>query len=135
MSNELQTQKQEVETTSGVERTRATHVYVPRVDILSDDNRIVILADLPGVDEQNVDITVEKNVLTINGYVSDTLPALDGYELTYNEYGVGDFQRSFTLPDEIDRNGIEASLSQGVLRLHLPKAPEAQARKIAVKTG
>lgn len=134
MSDELQTQKQEVETFEGAERTRATRVYVPRVDILSEENGIIIFADMPGVDEQNVDITVEKNVLTINGFVDTTAPAPEGYELAYHEYGVGDYQRSFTLPDEIDRNGIEASLSHGVLRINLPKAPEAQARKITVKT-
>lgn len=133
MSDELQTQKQEVETFEGAERTRATRVYVPRVDILSEENGIIIFADLPGVDEQNVDITVEKNVLTINGFVDATSQAPEGYELAYHEYGIGDYQRSFTLPDEIDRNGIEASLSHGVLRINLPKAPEAQARKITVK--
>lgn len=133
MSEELQTQKQEMETLEGAERTRATRVYVPRVDILSEENGIVIFADMPGVDENNVDITVEKNVLTINGFVDTTSPAPEGYELAYHEYGVGDYQRSFTLPDEIDRNGIEASLSHGVLRINLPKAPEAQARKITVK--
>ena len=133
MSKELQAQKQELETSEGVERTRASRVYMPKVDILSDNDGITILADLPGVGEQNVDITVEKDVLTLNGYVSSALSAPEGYELAYNEYGIGDFQRSFTLPDEIDRDGIEASLSHGVLRVNLPKAPEAQARKITVK--
>lgn len=133
MSKELQTQKQELETSEGIERTRATRVYVPRVDIFSNDNGITILADLPGVDEQHVDIMVEKDVLTLKGYVSSTLSAPEGYDLVYNEYGIGDFQRSFTLPDEIDRDGIEASLSDGALRVNLPKAPEAQARKITVK--
>lgn len=135
MSDELQTQKQEVETFEGAERTRATRVYVPRVDILSEENGIIIFADLPGVDEQNVDITVEKNVLTINGFVDASSPAPEGYELAYHEYGIGDYQRSFTLPDEIDRNSIEASLSHGVLRINLPKAPEAQARKITIKAA
>jgi len=135
MTSELQTQKQEVETTEGIERTRATRVYLPRVDILSNENGILILADVPGVNEEDIDITVEKDVLTINGYVSSTTPVPEGYELAYNEYGVGDYQRSFTLPDEIDRNGIEASLNHGVLRVELPKAPEAQARKITVKPG
>ncbi len=133
MTNEMQVEKQEMETAEGVERTRATRVYVPRVDILSDENGIILLADLPGVDENNVDITVEKQVLTITGYVTSTIP--EGYELVRNEYGIGDFQRSFTLPDEIDRDGIEASISHGVLRLNLPKAPEAQAKKITVKAA
>jgi HSP20 family molecular chaperone IbpA len=135
MSSELQAQKQEMETQEGAERTRATRVYIPRVDILSGENEIIIYAELPGVEEQNVDITVEKDVLTINGYVSTAVHAPEGYELAHSEYEAGDFQRSFTLPAEINRDGIEASLSNGVLRLALPKAPEAQARKITVKAG
>jgi len=130
MTNELQTQKQEAEVTTGVERIRASRVFVPQVDIYTADEEIVILADMPGTGENDIDISLEKNVLTISGFVSSGAP--DGYELAYGEYGVGDFQRSFTLSDEIDQNNIEASLSNGVLRLTLPKAPKAKARKIAV---
>jgi HSP20 family molecular chaperone IbpA len=133
MSDELQVQKQEVEPVEGVERTRASRVYVPNVDIYSDEQGVVILADMPGVDENNVDILLEKDVLTINGYVTVDEP--EGFELGYSEYGIGDFRRSFTLMEEIDRDKIEASISNGVLRVYLPKAPEAQARKIAVQVG
>jgi len=133
MTNEIQTEKQEVQTTEGVERTRSVRCYVPKVDIFPLDDGIVILAEMPGVDENNVDITLEKDVLTIKGFVTFEEP--EGYELTYGEYAVGDFQRSFTLPDEIDRNNIKASVSDGVLRLSLAKAPEAQTRKITVTAG
>ncbi len=133
MTKELQTQKQEVEAVEGVERTRAMRVYVPKVDIFSEDDGVVILVDMPGVDEKELDINLEKKVLTINGYVSPEEPA--GYDLTYSEYNIGDYQRSFTLPDEIDTNNIEASISNGVLRMSLRKAPEAQARKITVTSG
>lgn len=134
MSDELQTQKQELEIAEGAERTRASRLYVPQVDIYSAGDNIVILADMPGVAEEDIDIMLDKDVLTINGYVSDPAPP-EGYDLVHGEYGIGDYQRSFTLPDEIDRDNIEASLSQGVLRMTLPKAPEAQARKIAVKAA
>ncbi|MDX1415415.1 MAG: Hsp20/alpha crystallin family protein [Candidatus Promineifilaceae bacterium] len=134
MSNEIDTQKQEVEDTHGAERTRATRVYVPKVDIYSNSEGIVIIADMPGVDEKELEITLEKDVLTLNGYVSSSLMAPEGYELVHGEYGVGDFHRSFTLPDEIDRDQIAASLNNGVLKLSLPKAPEAQVRKITVQT-
>ncbi len=133
MNKEIQTQKQEVETTESAERTRAARCYVPKVDIYSLDDGIVILAELPGVGENDVDITLEKRVLTINGFVSTAEP--EGYELTYGEYGVGDFQRSFTLPDDIDQDKIEASINDGLLRVFLQKAPEAQAKKIAVVSG
>jgi HSP20 family protein len=133
MADELQTQKQEAEIMEGVERTRASRVYIPQVDIYSANDDIVILADMPGVVEKNIDITLEKNVLTINGYIAN-VEEPEEYELVHSEYGIGDYQRSFTLPDEIDRDNIEASLSHGVLRVTLPKAPEAQTRKITVKT-
>ena len=133
MSDELQVQKQEVQPTEGVERTRASRVYVPRVDIYSNEEGVTIEADMPGVDENNVDILLEKDVLTISGFVTPAEP--EGFELNYSEYGVGDYRRSFTLIEEIDRDKIEASINNGVLRVHLPKAPEAQARKIAVQAG
>jgi len=133
MSEELQVQKQEVEPAEGIERTRASRVYVPRVDIFSDEQGVTILADMPGVDDSNVDILLEKDVLTISGFVKANEP--EGYELSYGEYGVGDYRRSFTLVEEIDRDNIEASISNGVLQVYLPKAPEAQTKKIAVKAG
>ena len=133
MSDELQVQKQEVEPAEGVERTRASRVYVPRVDIYSDEEGVTIVADMPGVDEKNVDILLEKDVLTISGFVTVEEP--EGFDLSYNEYGVGDFRHSFTLMEEIARDKIEASMRNGVLRVYLPKAPEAQARKIAVQVG
>ena len=134
MADELQTQKQEAEIVEGVERTRASRVYVPQVDIYSADDNIIILADMPGVAEKDIDIMLEKDVLTINGYIS-SVTAPEGYELAHDEYGIGDYQRNFTLPDEVDRDNIEASLSHGVLRVTLPKAPEAQTRKISVKAA
>lgn len=135
MSDELQSQKQEVETSEVAERTRATRVYLPNVDILSDLEGIIIIADMPGVDEKDMEITLEKNVLTISGYISSAILAPEGYELVHSEYGVGDYHRSFTIPDEIDRDNIEAALKHGVLSVRLPKAPEAQARKISIKAG
>jgi HSP20 family protein len=134
-NKELQTveaEKQEI-TTEGAERTRARRAYVPRVDIYEIDDAIVMLTDIPGVDENSVDITLEKNVLSINGYVEPE--QLDNYSLAYTEYEVGDYQRSFTLSDEIDRDKIEAIVKNGVLRLYLPKAGPAKTRKITVKAS
>lgn len=135
MTNNLQTQKKEVENVDGLERTRETRVYTPRVDIVSNGDTIKIWAEMPGVDEKNVDMTVEKNILTINGYTTPNLSAPEGYNLAYSEYGLGDYQRTFTLPDEIDRDGIEARIKDGILLVSLPKAPEAKAKKITVKAG
>ena len=97
------------------------------------DDAILVVANMPGVDESSVDITLEKNLLTIKGYVDAVVP--EGYTLAYAEYEVGDYERSFTLSDEIDREHIEAEVKDGVLHLRLPKAEPVMARKIAVKAG
>ncbi len=129
--NIQETKKQEIAET-GAERTRARLAFVPRTDIYETNEAIVLLTDMPGVNENSIDITLENDVLTINGYVHTAYP--EGYELVYGEYRVGDYQRSFTLSDKIDRNKIEATVKDGVLRLYLPKA-EPSTRKITVTTG
>ncbi len=115
------------------ERTRQRRVYVPRADIYETRDDVVVTADVPGVDEKSVDITLEKNVLTINAYPADYQP--EGYSLVYSEYGVGDYQRRFVISNEIDQEKIEASVKNGVLHLRLPKAGPAKARKISVRTN
>lgn len=129
---ELEIQKQEAEEMEGVERTRTRRVFIPKVDIYEEGDTVYLLADMPGVNEESVDITLEKNILTITGLV-DT--EMEDYGLAYSEYRVGDYERTFALSDEVDRNKIEATVSDGVLRLTLPKAEEAKARKIAVQSA
>jgi HSP20 family protein len=137
MSEESQVALQEAEkrevAETGAERTRDQLAFVPRADIYETDEMIVVVADMPGVDENSLDITLENNVLTINGCVEPVQP--EGYSLTYAEYREGDYVRSFRLSDQIDREGIEATLKDGVLRLSLPKIQEARTRKIEVRTG
>ena len=124
-------QKKEAELQAGVERTRTTRVYTPYVDILERKDDIVVIADMPGVDEKSVDVTLEKNVLTIYGKVEPSIPG--NHRLVAAEYSIGDYQRVFTLTDEIDREGIQASVKNGELRLVLPKAEKMKTRKIEVK--
>ena len=124
-------EKQEVDE-SGAERIRARPVFVPHVDIYETNDSIEIVADMPGVDENSVDILLEQDVLTITGFVEPV--QVEGYSLAYAEYRVGDYQRRFTVSNQVDREGIEASVKDGVLRVHLPKA-EPTTKKIAVKAG
>ena len=136
MANEnksLEVQKEEMLPTEGTERTRETRCFVPRADIYEIENEIMVIVDLPGVDQNSVDISLEKNVIKINGYVSQETP--EGYALAFSEYEVGDYERSFRLSDQIDKENINAILKDGVLKLHLPKAEAAKIRKIAIKTG
>jgi HSP20 family protein len=129
----MELEKQEVTTTEETERTRECQCFTPRSDIYELDDQIVIVADVPGVDEKSLDVTLEKNVLTINALVDPVVP--QGYSLSLAEYQVGDYHRSFRLSDEIDRENIQASVKDGVLRLYLPKAKEALMRKISVKVA
>ncbi|HRV95155.1 MAG TPA: Hsp20/alpha crystallin family protein [Anaerolineae bacterium] len=139
MANEnstLQTQdveKQEVEVAEGTERTRPGRAYVPRADIYETEEALVLLADMPGVDQNTLDITLEKNVLSIRGLVETQNP--DNYNLAYAEYEVGDYERNFTLSDGIDTDNISASIKNGVLQINLPKAGPAKARKINVSAA
>jgi HSP20 family molecular chaperone IbpA len=122
--------KKEATTPEGVERTKPQKVYMPAVDIVEKKDEIDVTADMPGVDEKSLDITLEKNVLTIYGRVEAEPPK--GHRLVFAEYGIGDFHRAFTLSEEVDRERIQATVKNGMLRLILPKAAAAKMRKIAV---
>lgn len=125
-------QKQQAPIPVETERTRNRKVYVPKVDIYETREAMVLIADMPGVDEQSVDITLEKNILTITGNVEAAI--YDGKTLAYAEYDTGDYQRAFTISDEVDRERITAMVKNGVLRLTLPKAEKSKVKKIAIKS-
>jgi len=126
----LEPVKEEVEMVEGVEHTRPRRVYVPRATIYEINEEIVIHVDMPGVSSENIDLVLEKNELKINGIVDDYSP--EGYSLVYSEYGVGDYERTFVVPNDIDREKIQATMKDGVLELHLVRAEAYQARKIDV---
>jgi HSP20 family molecular chaperone IbpA len=125
--------KQKSDSPEGTERVSARAVYRPAVDIVETDTAVVLVADMPGVDEASTEVTLEKNVLGIRGAVHQ--PHYEGYVLAHCEYGVGDFERSFTVSDQIDRDGIEATMREGVLHVTLPKSKKAARQKIAVKSA
>ena len=101
-------------------------VYNPDVDIIERKDHIVVIADMPGVDEKSIDITLEKNILRIYGTVESEVP--EKARLIYAEYGLGDYERVFTLSGEINREGIEAAVKNGVLKLTISKAEPAKTR-------
>jgi HSP20 family molecular chaperone IbpA len=115
------------------ERTRTRPVYTPRTDIFETDDGLVILADIPGVSADGVDVTLERNVLTIRGRTEDSPP--QGFSPVYLEYQPGDYERVFTLSEDIEAERIEASVKDGVLRLFLPKAGPAQTKRIQVRAS
>lgn len=123
--------KKDAETPQGIEYTRAKRLYTPDVDIVERKDDIVVTADMPGVDENSVDVTLEKNVLTIYGKVEADIPR--NHKLYVSEYGIGDYQRVFNINEEVDRDKIEASMKDGVLKITLPKAEALKTKKIEVK--
>lgn len=107
-----------VEKTEAEKQTRR-RAYVPAVDMINGENEVCLVVDVPGVPEGGVDLSIEKNILTLAAVPADGVVA--GKKLMYSEYGVGEYRRSFALSDEIDRDNIKANLKNGVLRVTLPK--------------
>lgn len=123
--------KKETPLREGVEPTREGLLFLPPTDICETNEAIVLTADMPGVKPDGVEVTLEKNVLTVHGTVADA-HLCDG--AVYTEYESGNYQRSFSISNEIDRDGIEARMSNGVLTLMLPKTKPSR-RMIDVQTA
>jgi HSP20 family molecular chaperone IbpA len=108
-------------------------VYRPLADIRDTGNGVVLLLEMPGVGREDVDIDLERRVLTIRGRGRVISP--EGYRRVYAEYGEGDYERVFALSEEIDEGAIRAEMANGVLTLTLPRAETAKPRRIEVKAG
>ncbi len=124
--------KEEVQVPEGVERIHDRKVWAPLTDIYEKNDALVLVCDMPGVDEKSVDITLEKHVLTITGSAPQHKP--EGYSMAYTEYEAGDYERAFTISEEVDCDRIEAGVRNGVLTITLPKL-EPSRKKIAVKSA
>lgn len=106
--------------------------WAPAVDIQEETNRYLVHADIPGVDPKDIEVSVDKGVLTVKGERKAIEESEDnGYSRIERSYG--SFSRSFTLPESVDADAIEASGSNGVLTIAIPKAAEIQPRRIEVK--
>lgn len=130
--NELQ-KSERGRTPSGPEQTRPGVVYSPATDIFESESSITLLADMPGVKANDLDIDLRDNVLTLSGRVSP--PEGSGESTVLHEYRSGSFFRQFKLAESIDQAKIDAKLNDGVLRLELPKVERAKPRQITVKTA
>ena len=128
-----QTKDQAVTTGRDGAVARPQPVRVPAVSVRETEQAIVLDADLPGVSLDQVEITIDQDVLTLRGTVAPV--AHDGYRLLHREYAEAGFARSFTVPDGIDRQQVAAVVKNGVLTITLPKQQAAQPRRIAVQTG
>ena len=115
------------------EPARAEEPYrVPPVDIYETDESVVLVADMPGVGEGGLDVSIEKDTLSITGRVDAASP--QGAEEVYAEFEPLPYRRAFTLSRGLNRDAVEGQIVNGVLRLTLPKADEAKVRKIPIRT-
>ena len=130
MSNEVAVKSPEkVEV---VERQAPKRVYRPLVNVSEKNDAVTLSVEMPGVAADTVDITVEKRRLTIRGDIRRELP--EGYEAVYNELRTGSYERTFSLNNVIDVEGIGAAYENGLLTLTLPKVPKPEPRKITIQT-
>ena len=110
----------------------ATANWAPAVDIKEDDMAFTLLADIPGVDPDEIEVTMDKGVLTVKGErQSEKKTEEENYKRVERQYGV--FYRRFTLPDSANAEAIEAQSEHGVLKITIPKQEVAQSRRISVK--
>jgi len=126
--------KQALQAKTGSEPDRESQrAVLPRVDVFESESGITLLADLPGVPRDKLELKVEGDTLWVEGTVEPQTP--EGLEAIYAEVRVPRFRRSFTLSRELDSSKVEANLKDGVLTLRIPKQAHAQPRRIAVQAG
>ncbi len=124
-------EKQELSTPA--EQTRPGLVFTPAVDIFETEKQITLLADIPGVTLENLNIDLREDVLTLTGDITPFEEADEEDILV--EYEIGRYFRQFSLSEVIDKDRIDAQLTDGVLRLTLPKVEKATPRSIKIKAG
>jgi len=110
--------------------------FMPRVDVKEDDKAITVTAELPGMDERNIDVTLSGDALTIKGEKHEEIED-KGKDYYRSECRYGSFHRVILLSAEVDENKAEADFKKGVLKIRLPKTAEAQRsrKKIEIKSG
>ncbi|TAL91074.1 MAG: Hsp20/alpha crystallin family protein [Rhodanobacter sp.] len=114
--------------------TVETSQWAPRVDIREEDKRFVILVDVPGVDPSEIEVSMDKSILTIKGERKVDSEE-NGSKLTRQERVYGTFHRRFALPESADADGISAHGKHGVLEISIPKKPETTPRRITINTA
>jgi len=131
-AKELQVSEKK-ELASPAEQTKAGLVFTPNVDIFETENEITLLADIPGVKPDDLTVDLKDNVLTLSGDIQNH--ESDTEKPIYSEYQTGSYYRQFSISEMIDQSKIEAKVTDGVLRLALPKVEKAAPRRIAVQAG
>jgi HSP20 family protein len=112
------------------EPTVSARTYIPGADIFEAEHALSVVLEMPGVDKSNVDVSVEGGVLVVEGRLD--FSKYEGMQPVYTEYNVGHYRRTFSLSNKIDQGAITAEMTDGVLKVTLPKAEAAKARKIEI---
>lgn len=134
MADKTMTTSRPQELTERTNGERRRPVVRPPADIFESERAFHLQMDLPGADRDSVEITIDRNVLTVRARRAAE-DAREGLAPVWREYEEADYERSFTLGTGVDREHVEATVKHGVLSLVLPKAKEAQPRRIQVKAG
>ena len=132
MSTDI-TQAAEKTPTDSPETTGGGRIYRPLTDIVETDQGVSMMLEMPGVAPEDVEVTLEKRVLTVRGRGRNPQP--ENLRPAHLEYEPGDYERAFALSEDFDAERIEAVMRNGVLTLSLPRAAEAQPRTIRVKVA
>jgi HSP20 family protein len=119
-------------TAQEVEPTRERPRIAPLADVYETDANFVLVADMPGVDETSVEVTLQNRVLQITGQVKPRQH--EGYRRVYAEFDDADYERAFQISADVDASAIQATVKNGVLRVSVPKRKPAQ-KKVPVLAG
>jgi HSP20 family protein len=122
-------QKREVEKKQ--ERTVPLRTFLPATDIFETEQALNVVLEMPGVRKDNVDVSIEDDILKVEGRIDYS--KYEGLQPVYTEYNVGHYVRSFELSSKIDQSAIKAEMKDGIVTLVLPKTEKVKPRKIAVK--
>src|SRR5580692_3716164 len=116
------------------DQSLATSAFAPPVDVYEDEHNITLKIEVPGIDEKDIDVRIENNTLTVHGERKfEKEEKEENYRRVERQYG--SFTRTFTLPNTVDHENIQADYDKGVLKIALPKKAEAKPKQIKVNVG
>jgi HSP20 family molecular chaperone IbpA len=127
---ELQVQ-QKREVDKAHESTTPMRAFLPAADIFETEDSLTVVLEMPGVDRENIAVSVDDALLTVEGRIN--FDKYEGLQPVYSEYNVGPYRRSFRILSRVDQAKITAEMRDGVIKLILPKAEEAKPRRIEVR--
>jgi HSP20 family protein len=132
MSNGITVNHQNEKQLPSREETRASEKYLkPAVSIMETEDGLILTADLPGASKDQLNVNVEKGILTINAPAANDLPG----QTLYREFELAPYYRQFQIPESLDQDRAQADFTNGVLTLRIPKAEAAKPRKVEIRVG